>query len=192
LPKMMSEERQQRPPRARVAHAVRGRLRVKIDAPPGRGKLHQLAAQLREMPDALAVHANHSARSVTVTYDPHQVSAPALLERLCRLGLVALDLIDPAEWAEMLAEEVVPQAEDAQTLPGRVNRELLLTTRGRVDLFRLTVGLLLVTAGIQVRRALLRGDAIPWLRVLTYLLAAASIWTRRRPAASVGSQSPVS
>src|SRR5437868_1123505 len=104
------------------------------------------------MPDTLAVHANHQARSVTVTYDPRQVSAPALVERLCRLGLVVLEMMDPNEWAEMLAEQIVPQAEDTQTLPGRVNRELLLATAGKLDLFRLTVGLLLVTAGIQVQR----------------------------------------
>jgi hypothetical protein len=171
---------EQRPPRATVAHSLRGRLRVKIDAPPGRGKLHRLAEELRETPATLDVQANHRARSVTVTYDPHQISAAALLDRLHRLGLIALDLTDPMEWAEILAEEVVPEAKDSSTLPGRLNRELLLATAGKVDLFRLTVGLLLVTVALQVRRALLQGEPIPWLRVLTYLLAASSIWTRRK------------
>jgi hypothetical protein len=182
----MSEDTQPAPPHARVAHATRGRLRVKIEASPGRGEIHQLASELREMPDTLAVRANHRARSVTVTYDPNRVTAPVLLERLCRLGLVALDLTDPGDWAEMLAEQVVPRAEDPQTLPGRLNLELLLASRGTVDMFRLTVALLLVTAGIQVRRALLRGDAIPWMRVLAYMLAAASLWTSRRRSGESG------
>jgi len=153
---------------------------VKIDAPPGQGKLHRLAAELQQMPDTVSVQANHAARSVTVTYDPREVSAAALLDRLHRLGLIVLDLSDPMEWAEMLAEEVVPEAKDPRTLPGRLNRALLLASAGKVDLFRLTAGLLMVTAGVQVRRALLRGAAIPWLRLLSYLLAAASIWTHRK------------
>jgi hypothetical protein len=176
----MTVDPNSQPPRATVAHALRGRLRVKIDAPAGQGKLHRLAAELREMPATLDVQANHRARSVTVTYDPHQVSAAGLLERLHQLGLIALNITNPMEWGEMLAEEVVPEAKDPRTLPGRLNRELLLVSAGKLDVFRLTVGLLIVTAGLQVRRSLLLGEAIPWLRVLTYLLAASSIWTRRQ------------
>jgi hypothetical protein len=170
----------QRAPRATVAHSLRGRLRVKIDAPPGQGKLHRLAQELRDTPATMDVQANHRARSVTVTYDPRQTSAAALLDRLHRLGLIAIDITDPLEWAEMLAEEVVPEARDPHTLPGRLNRELLMVSAGKLDVFRLTVGLLLLTVALQVRRALLQGEPIPWLRVLTYLLAASSIWTRRR------------
>jgi hypothetical protein len=176
----MTIDKLPQPPRATVAHALRGRLRVKIDAPAGQGKLHRLASELREMPATLDVQANHRARSVTVTYDPHQVSAAGLLDRLRQLGFIALNITNPMEWGEMLAEEVVPEARDPRTLPGRLNRELLLASAGKLDVFRLTVGLLLVTAGLQVRRALLQGEAIPWLRVLTYLLAASSIWTRRK------------
>jgi copper chaperone CopZ len=157
-------------------------MRVKIDAPRGHGKLHRVEEELRQMPATLDVQANHRARSVTVTYDPRQVSAAAMLEQLHRLGLIALDITNPIEWGEMLAENVVPEAKDPNTLPGRLNQELLLTTGGKLDLFRLTTGLLLVSVGIQVRQALLRGDAIPWMRVLTYSLAAASIWSRRKSA----------
>lgn len=178
----MSVRSEGKPPRATVAHALRGRLRVKIDAPPGQGKLGRVAAELREMPATLAVQANHRARSVTVTYNPHQVSAAAMLDRLHRLGLIAMDITNPMEWAEMLAESIVPEAKNPQTLPGRLNRELLLATAGRVDVFRLTAALLLLTVSLQVRRAILLGEAIPWLRLLTYLLAAASIWSRRQAA----------
>jgi hypothetical protein len=134
------------------------------------------------MPGTETVRSNHTARSVTVTYDPQQLSAAAILDRLRRVGTVALDLADPMEWAETLAEEVVPEAENPATLPGRLNRQLLLASAGKVDLFRITVALLLLTAGFQVRASLLRGAGVPWARVLTYLLAAASIWTRRQTA----------
>jgi Heavy metal associated domain 2 len=167
---------------ATVAHTTPGRLRIRLQMPRGQGKLHQVASELDAVPGTETVRANHTARSVTVTYDPHQVSASALLDRLCRLGVVALDLADPMEWAETLAEEVVPEAENPTSLPGRLNRQLLLATAGKVDLFRITVALLLLTAGYQVRVSLLRGNGVPWLRVLTYLLAAASIWTRRQTA----------
>src|SRR5207244_10453634 len=43
----MSTRPARRPPRATVAHSLRGRLRVKIDAPPGQGKLNRLAAELK-------------------------------------------------------------------------------------------------------------------------------------------------
>jgi len=81
--------------RAKVAHAFPGRLRVRIDTPPGQGKLGHLAEELARMPDTQEVYANHTARSVTVTYDPSQVSAPDLLDRLHQLGLIVLDLADP-------------------------------------------------------------------------------------------------
>lgn len=165
---------------ATVAHTTTGRMRVKLAAPRGQGKLHQVASALDAMPGTRTVRANHTARSVTVTYDPHEVSARALVDRLCHLGVVAMDLADPMEWAETLAEEVVPEAENPTTLAGQFNRRLLVATDGKVDLFRITVALLLLTAGYQVRVSLLRGAGVPWLRVLTYLLAAMSIWTRRQ------------
>jgi len=167
-------------PRAKVAHAVPGRLRVRIDTPPGQGKLGHLAAELERMPDTQRVRANHTARSVTVTYDPSQVSAPDLLDRLHQLGLIALDLADPHEWPAVLASEVIPLAEDPTTVAGGLNRGLMSVTHGNLDLFRLTVALLLGSAGLQVRGSLLRGEGIPWLRVLTYILAASSIWSRHR------------
>jgi hypothetical protein len=171
--------RHRRPEVATVAHATPGRLRLRVATPRGQGKLHQLAERLCEMPETSSVRANHAARSVTVSYDPHTVSAGELLERLRHLGVIALDLSDPLEWAETLASEIVPEAEDPTTMPGRLNRRLLVATSGHVDLFRITAGLLLLTAGYQVRMSLLRGVAVPWLRVLTYLLAAGSMWTRR-------------
>jgi hypothetical protein len=170
---------------ARVMHSTPGRIRVRIDAPRGQGRLQRLAEELNRMPDTRTVRANHTARSVTVTFDRQLCSAPTLLERLQELGMIALDLADPEEWAETLVEEVVPQAEDPTTLPGWFNRELLWASAGNLDLFRLTVGLLLLTAGMQLRAGLLRGEGIPWLRVLTYLLAAASIWTRHRERAGL-------
>lgn len=163
-----------------MAHTVPGRLRVRIDAPRGQGKLRQLADTLRQMPETDSVRANHAARSVTVTFDPRQISVCVLLDRLHDLGLIALELTDPREWGDLLAEQVVPRAEDPATVPGRLNEELLALSGGRLDLFRVTAALLLLSAGLMVRGALLRGEAIPWLRVLTYLLAAASIWTRHQ------------
>jgi len=176
---MMSERSLEAPTRARVAHRVPGRVRVQIDSPRGQGRLHRLADELRQMPETERVRANHVARSVTVTYDPTQTSAVDLLERLQRLGLVVLNLSDPFEWGEFLAEEVVPHVEDPNTLPGRINLGLRDATGGLLDLARLTAAVLVITAGLQLRGALLRREAIPWLRVATYLLAALSLLVRK-------------
>ncbi len=175
----MSETPLQHPVRARVAHTAPGRLRVRVNAPRGQGKLRQVAEELRRLPETETVRANHTARSVTVTYDPYRVSFASLLERLQELGLIALDLTDPMEWGELLAENVVPRAEDPASLPGRINHGLRQLTNGTLDLPRLTAAVLLVTAGLQVRAALLQGSTIPWVRVLTYLLAALTIGSRR-------------
>jgi hypothetical protein len=165
---------------ARVAHTAPGRLRVRIDSPRGKGRLGRLAQELERMPDTHEVRANHAARSVTVTFDPHAVSSHELLQRLSDFGLLVLDLADPEELTDALMGQVVPLAEDAATVPGRVNRELVRATLGAVDLFRVTVAVLVVSAGLSVRAALLRGQPIPWMRILTYVLAAVSIWTRHQ------------
>src|SRR5436190_1146315 len=133
----MSENGASSMTRAQVAHAVPGRLRVRIEAPRGQGKLHHLADELNRMPDTAAVRANHAARSVTVTFNPQQVSAPRLLERLQEIGLIALNFANPAEWSEALVEDVLPRADDPSTLPGRLNQELLAATGGHLDLFRI-------------------------------------------------------
>jgi hypothetical protein len=153
-------------------------LRVRLHAPHEPGHLHRLAAELERIAHTRTVRANHAARSVTVTFDPLQVSAPALLDHLCTLGLVALDLSDPVEWGELLATEWVPRAEDPATLLGQINQELRAASAGRLDLFRVATGLLLLLTGMEVRGALARGEAISWLRALAYLLAVASIWSR--------------
>jgi hypothetical protein len=163
---------------AQVAHAVPGRIRVRIDAPRGEGKLHRLAEELKRMPATQSVRANHAARSVTVTFDPKQVSSSRLLADLQELGPIALNLANPAEWGEVLVQEVLPRAEDPRTLSGRLNQGLLAATGGHLDLFRIAVGLLLLSAGLSVRGALMRGEAIPWARIIAYLVAAASIWSR--------------
>src|SRR5436305_1081844 len=93
-------------PPVHLAHSGPGRLRVRVPTPPGRGHLHRLAAELDAMPDTQTVCANHTARSVTVTFDPAAVSAPVLLQRLCTLGLIALDGCDPAKVTEFLLAEL--------------------------------------------------------------------------------------
>jgi hypothetical protein len=173
------------PTPARVVHAAPGRLRVRIDSPRGEGRLHQLANVLEQMPDTRAVRPNHAARSVTVTFDPRTVSRSTLLDRLQEVCSVAFNLMDLSEWPEALVERVVPRAEDPSSLAGRLNQQLLQATVGKVDLFRVAVGLLLLSAGFQVRGAVIRSQPVPWLRVVTYLLAAASIWTRHREEGSL-------
>jgi hypothetical protein len=169
-------------PRIKVAHAAGSRLRLRIDTPRGQGNLTRLAEDLEQMPDTRQVRANHAARSVTVAFDDRQVSPVTLLSRLERMGFIALDLVDPSEWAELLAGELVPLAEDPRSLPGRLNDRLRRATGGAVDLFQVAVGVLFLSAGLQVRGALQRGEAVRWLRVVAFLLAAASIWMRHRHA----------
>jgi hypothetical protein len=169
-----------KPTHARVVHTAPGRLRVRIDSPRGQGRLRQLANVLQEMPETEAVRPNHAARSVTVTYNPRIVSPTTLLDRLQEVCSLAFNLVDPLEWPEALVEDVVPRAEDPSTLAGQLNRQLLEATLGKLDLFRVAVGLLLLSVGFQVRGSFVRGEPVPWLRVVTYLLAAASIWTRHR------------
>src|SRR5947208_802680 len=63
-------------------------------------------------------------------------------------------------------------AHDPATFSGRLNQELLTVSAGQIDPFRALAGLLLLGAGIDAGLSLARGAAIPWLRVLSYLLAA--------------------
>jgi hypothetical protein len=68
---------------------------------------------------------------------------------------------------------------------GQIHRELHEATGGRITMVHVTIGLLLLSAGAQVRGAFMQGHGIPWLRVLTYLLAVASIWTRHQERAGL-------
>jgi hypothetical protein len=126
------------------------------------------------------VRANHVARSVTITFDADRVSVTDLLGQLQAIGTVALDLADPREWPRLLAQEVVPLAEDPSSFPGRLSRELSAVTEGRLDLSRLTALVLASSAVLQLRGALLRGEVVPWLRMLAYVIAAVSLWQRHR------------
>jgi hypothetical protein len=174
-------------PRARLAHAVAGRLRVRLHAPLEPEHLHRLAGELERIPYIRTARVDRAARSVTVTFDPLLVSAPVLLDQLCSLGLVVLDPFDLAEWGQLLAAELVPRAENSATLPGHINRELRAASAGRLDLLRVATGLLLLLTGLEVRAALARGEAIHWLRVLAFLLTVASIWSRHLfPAGAAG------
>jgi hypothetical protein len=173
-------------PRVKLASTTPGRLRLRIDAPRGQGRLGRLAEELERMPETRRVRANHAARSVAVRYDPSQASALSLLTRLEQLGLGVMDLADPSEWPELLVERVVPMARDPQSVPGQLNQRLRIATAGALDLFQLTVAVLVMSAGLQLRGALLRGQPVPWLRVLAYLLTAASIWTRHRQGEAEG------
>lgn len=167
-------------PAVKLAYSAPGRLRIRVDAPRGEGKLGRLATELERMPETQSVRANHAARSVTVGYDPDQVSVVSLLSRLEQLGLIVLDLADPKEWPELVASHLVPMAADRRSVPGWLNHQIKQWSAGGLNLFTVTVAVLLISTGLQVRGALVRGQAVPWLRVMAYLLAALSIWTRHR------------
>jgi hypothetical protein len=160
----------------RLAHSALGRLRIRVQAPPGRGLLHHLAEELKAMPDTQIVHANRTARSVTVTYDPAVVSAPVLLQRLCTLGLIAVEGCNPAKLTEFFLAELEPGAHDPATFVGRLNNEMLTASAGRVDVFRALTGVLLLVAGIDAAISLARGVGVPWVRMLSFLLAAATTY----------------
>ena len=137
-----------------------------------------MADELKRLPHTVTTRANHVARSVTVTFDPGRTSALLVIERLCNVGLIAVELADPEEWGLVLAEELVPRVADAATLPGRVDRGLRAVSGGRLDLIRVVAALLLLMSGLEACAALIRGGALPWLRALTYLLSALSLGSR--------------
>jgi hypothetical protein len=154
----------------------------------GAGHLDRLARMLRRLPHVHTVRANHTARTVTVTFDPQYLTGPRLIERLCHLGLAVAELAEPAGWGALVAERVAPRVTNPATLSGRAHLKLLAATGGRVHLVRAVAGLLVLVAALDGRAALLRGAGIPWTRVLTYLSVAAALWTRSPEAEREGAR----
>jgi hypothetical protein len=162
-------------PRLRLAHAAHGRLRIRVNHPPGSGHLHQLAGELAAIPEIQRVIANHRARSVTIHYDPAGASTPSLVQHLTRLGLDAFGSGHSAGLTEFFVEALGPRFHSPRTLSGRLNRKLWDSSTGQFDLFRALTWLLVLAMGIDGGVALARGAAIPWGRLLSYLLAATAM-----------------
>jgi hypothetical protein len=164
-------------PLFRLAHAAHGRLRVRIDLPPGSGNLHDLAGELAAIPEILRVSANHRARSVTIHYDPAAAATPSLVQHLCTLGLDTFGSRHAPGVTGFLVEALGPRFRDHRTLSGRLNRKLWASSSGQVDLFRVLAWLLVLAVGVDAGVAVARGVAIPWGRLFSYLLAATAIRT---------------
>jgi hypothetical protein len=168
-------------PPVSIAHAAHGRLRLRIHARRGGGHLDRLAGLLQQLPDVSTVRVNHAARTVTVTFDPRYLSGPRLVEQLCELGLTIAALAE-GEWGLVVASRIGTDVANPATPPGRAHLKLLAMSGGRLHLVRVVAFLLVLAAALAGRAALLRGASIPWVRVLTYLSLAASLWA--------GSQTP--
>ena len=67
---MATSRRPKAQPRARIAHSVRGRLRVRYPAAWLRGRRGLVEARLRRLPGVRAVDGNPVTGSVRILYDP--------------------------------------------------------------------------------------------------------------------------
>jgi hypothetical protein len=159
-------------PTLQVVHVAPGRMRIRINTPQGQGHLHRLKDELHRMPETQSVRANHTARSVTVSYDPDSASVPALVGRLCTLGVAALHSDPAAGLTELVLDKMSVRVHDPTTYSGRMNRKLMTASKGQVDLFRTLSWLLVLGATLDAGFALSRGTAIMWRRIAAFLLAA--------------------
>jgi hypothetical protein len=171
-------------PRFSVTHATHGRLRLKIHARHGGGHLDFVAGLLQRLPHVDTVRVNQHSRSVALTFDPRYVTGPILVERLCRLGLTAVEITEPVGWVPLVVERLAPRVKNPATLSGRAHQKLLAASGGRLNLVRVVAGLLVLAALLDGRAALVRGVGLPWVRLLTYLSVAASLWAGSHTAES--------
>jgi hypothetical protein len=134
-----------------------------------------VAGLLHHLPHIDGVHVNHAARSVTLVFDPRTVTGPRLVQQLCDLGLTIAALAEGGVGL-VVAGRVGADVANPATPPGRAHVKLMAASGGRLNLVRMVAGLLLLVAALDGRSALLRGAGFPWVRVLTYLSVAASLW----------------
>lgn len=73
--------------RARVVHAIPGRLRIRFEGAASDGILDALAA-VRVAPGVLAVESKPASRSAVVQYDPAATTEAAVLDALVAAGIV--------------------------------------------------------------------------------------------------------
>jgi heavy-metal-associated domain-containing protein len=147
--------------RARVAHALPGRLRLRFDRGGAAAEaLEPLLAQLREQRGVRAARFNAASQSIVVEYDPAAVTEAVLLRRLPvaeRAGPPSRAAQAPSSAA---AEAVIRRWWEA-------DRSLARATANRVDLRTLVP---LALALLAVRQLLLAGEleAAPWHALLWY------------------------
>ncbi len=78
--------------RARVAHAIPGRLRLRFDGEPPRSVLHALGLT----PGVHAVDVNPAARSAVIRYAVAETTEAAIVAELARAGIDLVSTIAPA------------------------------------------------------------------------------------------------
>jgi hypothetical protein len=77
--------------RARVVHAIPGRLRIRFEGAGPEPSFHGLAAA-RVAPGVLAIETKPAARSAVVRYDPAATTEAAVLEELDQAGIELISL----------------------------------------------------------------------------------------------------
>jgi hypothetical protein len=120
--------------RARVAHAIPGRLRIQYEHPAPAPGLDGLDA-VRAVPGVLAVEAKPAARSAVIRYDPATTSEAAVLAELARAG-IELAAPEPAgaEAGRGAATQPASTAAADRTTEGRsALMEALIGPRPKLD-----------------------------------------------------------
>jgi hypothetical protein len=118
---------------ARLVHAVRGRLRVRLEDGAPTGLLDGLGP-LRVAPGVQAVEVRSTARSVVVRYDHAEISEIAVLEAFADAGIDVISASDHTEAARSDAtQESSPS--DARSGPDGSSslRELLIGPPPKLD-----------------------------------------------------------
>ena len=120
--------------RARVVHAVRGRMRVRLDDGVSATLLNSLGA-VRVAPGVQAVEARAAARSIVIRYDPRQTSEDAVLAALTVAGIaISPTAPEPVVSAGQQGDESPSDvAATAQDTGGSSLRELLIGPPPKLD-----------------------------------------------------------
>jgi copper chaperone CopZ len=151
--------------RARIAHAMPGRLRLRLER---RAEVDRIAQSIREalgdVPGVIAVDAKPAARSLVIQYDQTALPPERLIERLVSDGGIAL--VPPGGGTAYEPARGTATGRTISSAMGALNVSLGKATQGFFDLrdvFPLTL------FGFGLRRvAQGRLQPMPWYNLLYY------------------------
>ena len=169
--------------RARLAHAMPGRMRLRFDKTADVALAAQrLRAALSESPGVLAIEPRAAARSVVIQYNPAELEARRLLEE--SLPAAAIELMGPGAQASDHSASGTLVGERLIRAISFANAGLAKATRDYLDL-RDLFPLTLWAFGLRrVARSGFR-PPMPWYNLLFYGFSAFTALHQRRRAAQL-------
>ena len=153
------------PARARVAHAMPGRVRLRFERPVDVEELaKRLATDLRDLGGTVVVVPKPTTRSIVIEYDPGEIQSQRLLGEGLRAA--AVEVLQPGAHAPAAPTGETAVGRTITNAVGTTNASVGRATRGTLDLrdaFPLTL------FGLGLGRVL-RGqvEPVPWHSLLYY------------------------